>query len=249
MSLDPDTLLIIAVAMVLGGFVKGATGQALPQVAIPVMASLLGVEHAVVVMAIPNIVANCVLLWTYRSYYNRTRDLPLMLGVGIFGAVAGAVLLRSLDDTVLSLTLASMIALYALLFFANPDLQLPPSVTRFSSPPVGLMAGLLQGSTGVSGPLTSTYVHAFRLEKEAYVLSISTTFMTFSTVQALTLAALGLYRDSRLLESLFALVPIIVTTPVGTRIARGMSRRAFDYLVLGVLLLSGTKLVYDALTG
>jgi hypothetical protein len=44
---------IILVAIALGSFVKGVTGSGLPQIAIPVMAIFLGVERAVVLMAIP----------------------------------------------------------------------------------------------------------------------------------------------------------------------------------------------------
>src|ERR687896_571392 len=106
--------------MSVGAFIKGATGQGLPQIAIPVMASFLGVEHAVVVMAIPGIVSNSWLMWTYRDHLQRTRDLPAMLVTGILGAVAGTALLTTLDERVLSLALASVIVLYVVIFFTQP---------------------------------------------------------------------------------------------------------------------------------
>jgi uncharacterized membrane protein YfcA len=247
-TFDLGQLSIILIAMVVGGFVKGATGQGLPQIAIPVIASFLGVEHAVVVMAIPGVIANGWLLWTYREHLRRTRDLPAMLATGIFGAVAGTALLTTLDDRVLSLVLASVIALYVVIFLTNPSFNLRPAVTRYSSPPVGLVAGVLQGSTGVSGPLLSTYLHAFRLDKETYVLSVTTMFLVFSIVQTVALAILGLYTEARLGESILALVPIMITIQIGTRVTHGLSRRAFDLMILAVLIASGARLVYGALT-
>jgi uncharacterized protein len=247
-TFDLSELSIILIAMIVGGFVKGATGQGLPQIAIPVMASFLGVEHAVVVMAIPGVIANGWLLWTYRSHLRRTRDLPAILTTGIFGSVAGTVLLTTLDDRILSLVLASVIGLYVVFFLAHPSFSLRPAVTRYSSPPVGLAAGLLQGSTGVSGPLVSTYMHALRLDKETYVLSVATVFLVFSVVQAAALTILGLYTESRLGESLLALVPIMIMLPIGTRLTHGLSRRAFDLMILAVLVASGARLVYGALT-
>jgi uncharacterized protein len=246
-TFDLNELTIILIAMVVGGFVKGATGQGLPQIAIPVMASFLGVEHAVVVMAIPGVIANGWLLWTYRSHLRRTRDLPAMLVTGVFGAVAGTALLTTLDDRVLSLFLASVIALYVVVFLAHPSFSLQPAVTRYSSPPVGLVAGVLQGSTGVSGPLLSTYLHAFRLDKETYVLSVTTMFLVFSIVQTAALTILGLYTERRLGESLLALVPIMITLQIGTRLTHALSRRAFDLMILAVLIASGARLVYGAL--
>jgi uncharacterized protein len=240
-------LSIILIAMIVGGFVKGATGQGLPPIAIPVMASFLGVEHAVVIMAIPGVISNAWMLWTYRNHLRRTRDLPPMLITGVFGAVAGTKLLTTLDDRILSLALAFVIALYVVVVLAHPSFSLRPAVTRYSSPPVGLAAGLLQGSTGMSGPLLSTYVHAFRLDKEAYVLSVTTIFLVFSIVQTVAFTILGLYTESRLGESLLALVPIMIMLEIGTRLTQGMSRRAFDLMILAVLVASGARLVYGAL--
>jgi uncharacterized membrane protein YfcA len=240
-------LSIIVIAMSVGAFVKGVTGQGLPQIAIPVMASFLGVEHAVVVMAIPGIVSNAWLLWTYRKHLHRTRDLPVMLATGAVGAVAGTALLTILDDRILSFALAAVIGLYVIVFFTRPDFSLQPSLTRYSSPPVGLAAGLLQGSTGVSGPLVSTYLHAFRLDKETYVLSVTTVFMVYAVVQTAALAILGLYSAGRLGESLVALIPIMIMLALGTRLTQKLSRRAFDLMIVALLIASGTKLVYDAL--
>ena len=248
MTFDLSELSIILIAMVVGGFVKGATGLGLPPIAIPVMASFLGVEHAVVIMAIPGVITNASLLWTYRSHLHRTRDLPAMLATGVFGSVAGTTLLTTLDDRILSLVLASVIGLYVVISLAHASFSLPPTLTRYTSPPVGLAAGLLQGSTGVSGPILSTYLHAFRLNKEAYVLSVTTVFLVFSVVQTVALAILGLYTESRLGESLLALVPIMVMLKVGTHLTQGLSRRAFDLMILAVLIGSGVRLVYGALT-
>jgi uncharacterized protein len=245
-TFDLSALSIILIAMVVGAFIKGATGQGLPQIAIPVMASFLGVEHAVVVMAIPGVVANAWLLWSYRSRVRATRDLPAMIVTGTVGSVAGTTLLTTLDDRILSLALASVIGLYVVVFLANPNFSLRRSVTYYISPPVGLAAGLLQGSTGVSGPLLSTYLHAFRLDKETYILSITTLFMVFSVVQTVALAVLGLYSAGRLGESLLALVPIMIMLGIGTRLTQKLSRRGFDLTILALLIASGAKLVYSA---
>jgi uncharacterized membrane protein YfcA len=245
--LTVQTIVIIVAAMALGSFVKGATGQGLPPIAIPVMATFIGVEAAVVIMAIPGIVTNTWLIWTHRTNFRRTRDLGVLLATGMVGAVVGTFLLQTLDEDILSLTLAAMIAVYALVYLVHPDLRLPARVTRFTSPPVGLAAGLLQGATGISGPLMSTYLHGYRLDKEVYVLTITTVFQVYALVQAVTLAAVGLYTGNRLALSLLALLPIMAILPLGARLTGRLSRRTFDYMVLSLLVASGLKLVYDGL--
>jgi uncharacterized membrane protein YfcA len=244
----PQAILIIVAAMGIGSFVKGATGQGLPQIAIPVMATFLGVEAAVVIMAIPGIITNTWLLWNYRGHFRRTRDLPALLLMGTIGAVVGTVLLDGLDEDALSLLLAGMIVVYAIVFFAHPGLRLTPHVTRYTSAPVGLAAGLLQGATGISGPLVSTYLHGYRLDKEVYVLSITTVFQVYAVVQAVTLAAVGLYTTTLLALSILSLLPIMTLLPIGARFTDRLSRRTFDYVVLALLVASAIKLLYDGLT-
>ena len=93
--MDWTDLAIILAAISVGSFVKGVTGSGLPQTAIPVMAIFLGVERAVVVMAGPGIGSNAWLMWTHRGNLSRTRDLPLLIGTGLVGAIGGTWLLKA----------------------------------------------------------------------------------------------------------------------------------------------------------
>lgn len=242
-------LVIIVVAIAVGAFIKGATGGGLPQIAIPVMAVFLGVERSVVVMAIPGVVANGWLVWSHRGEARLTRDLPGMLAAGVVGSVVGTLLLKSLDGRILSAALAVMIVAYICLALLHPGFTISPRVTRVASPPVGLAAGGLQGATGISGPLLTTYLHGFGLPARAYVFALSTLFFVFASVQTVTLAAVGLYTPARLLESLLALLPIVVALPLGVRAARRLSPQTFQRVVLVLLGASVVSLVHDALTG
>jgi uncharacterized protein len=247
MDLQLDTVLIIVSAMAIGSFVKGATGQGLPQIAIPVMATFLGVETAVVIMAVPGVISNSWLLWNYREHFKETRDLPALLLTGAVGAIAGTILLDSLNEDALSIALAGVIVFYAIVFFTHPDLRLPGSVTRFTSPPVGLAAGVLQGATGVSGPLVATYLHGYRQKKAVYVLSITTVFQVYALVQVVTLLGIGLYTANRFLLSILSLIPIMTLLPIGAHFTDRLSRRTFDRIVLALLLASAVKLLYTGL--
>jgi uncharacterized protein len=247
-SLELDTVLIMVVAISLGGLVKGVTGQGLPQIAIPVMATFLGVEAAVVIMTIPGIVTNSWLMWKHRHHFSGTRDLPVLLVTGTAGVVAGTILLDSLNDNVLSLTLASVIVGYAVIFFTHPSLRLEPEVTRYTSAPLGVASGVLQGATGGSGPLLATYLHGYRLDKQVYVISITTIFQVFAVVQSVTLVGVGLYTTELFFLSLLSLIPIMAMLGVGVRLTDRISRRTFDLIVLAVLLATAVKLIFDGLT-
>lgn len=242
-------LVVIVVAIAVGAFVKGATGGGLPQIAIPVMAAFLGVERSVVVMAIPGVVANGWLVWTHRAEAAQTRDLPVMIAGGAVGSVIGTLALKGLDGRVLSAALAAIIVVYVVLSLARPGFHFPPKVTRIASPPVGVAAGGLQGATGISGPLLSTYLHGFGLRPRAYVFALSTLFFGFALVQTIALLVVGLYTGSRLAESFLALIPIAVALPLGAWAAGKVSVRTFNRAVLVLLLASAVALLHEALGG
>ena len=246
---DAVDLVVIVSAISVGAFIKGATGGGLPQIAIPVMAAFLGVERAVVVMAIPGVVANGWLVWSHRAEAPLTRDLPAMLAGGVVGSIVGTILLTTLDSRILSAILAAVIITYIVLATVRPGFTFSPRVTRVASPPVGVAAGGLQGATGISGPLLSTYLLGFGLPPRAYVFALTTLFLAFSVVQTTTLFSVGLYTPERVVESLLALVPIAVALPLGSRMARRLSARTFQRVVLLLLTASAGALVHEAITG
>jgi uncharacterized protein len=243
------SLAVIVAAMAIGSLVKGVTGSGLPTIAIPVMASFLGVERAVVIMALPTVVTNSWLLWEHRHQASGARDLPVMLCCGAVGVGVGIWALVQLDPRVLALTLAGLIAAYAVVSLARPSFWVPPSVSRLLSPPMGFGGGILQGATGMAGPIVATYVHGFRLPPSSYVFSITAQFQMFALIQVVAFLTLGMYTPARLVESLLALIPVVLVLPIGIRLARRLDRRRFDLVVLCILVVMGAKLAFDAFAG
>ncbi|QVQ52553.1 sulfite exporter TauE/SafE family protein [Spiractinospora alimapuensis] len=242
-------LLVIVVAIFVGAFMKGMTGTGLPQIAIPIMAIFLGVERAVIVMAIPGVLTNAWMVWRYRHHLRFGRDLWVLGALGMGGAVLGTFGLTTFDARALAGILAGMIIVSLVVRFAHPGFRLEPAVSRYTSPPVGAAAGLLQGATGISGPLMTVYLHSFRQRKEVFMASIVTLFLLFAIPQTTVLFATGSYTPNRIAESLLALVPIAVALPLGNRLSDRLSARAFDGCVVAVLVASAAKLLYDAFVG
>lgn len=238
---------VIVVAAATGFFVKSSVGMGAPLIAVPFMAAFLGVEQAVVIMTLPLVVANVWLLWEHRAAVRETRLVVPLLSTGVFGAAVGSWLLVHVDDRILSLVLAAVIVVYIIRFFTHPDLQLSATLARYLSPGVGFTAGLMQGSTGISGPLLATYLHSLRLEKRVFVFSVTVLFQTFGIVQIISLAALGRYTPTRLLESFIAFLPVLVVFPLGIRLSRRMSAKVFERAIVVLLAVAAVRLVLSGL--
>lgn len=238
-------LLLVLVASAAGAWVKGVTGMGYPLLAIPLIALGTGVEDAVVIVATPNVAANAYLTWEARAGRAGSRDLPRLVLVGTVGAVIGTLALLRLPETPLLVALALTILGFVVLFVRAPGLRLREATTRRWSPVVGGVAGLMQGAVGVSGPIVATWLHGYRLPKEAYVYSVTLIFGITGAVQLAVLIARGALTAERLVASAVAGAAVLVAIPLGVALRRRLAGPAFERAVLAVLVVSAVSLLIE----
>lgn len=238
---------LVALAVLAGALVKGVTGLGLPPIALAALAPILGAEHAVVVLALPTVASNATLVWSNRSWLRESRHLPALMITGVVGALVGARLLVWLDDAAVAIGVGVVVLIYAVLYLLRPDLALPPRATRLLAAPVGGAAGVLQGATGLSSPVLATYLHARRLPRGAYLLTISLLFQVFALAQLAGIVVFGLFDDERILHALVATVAALAGVPLGMRAGRRLPQTRFEQVTLAVMLLSTTTLILGGL--
>jgi uncharacterized membrane protein YfcA len=233
--LAPEILAIMALALGIGGTVKGATGMGLPVVALPILAAFLGVQHAVAIMCVPVLVTNLWQLWLYRAEVWTTRFLPALILGGAVGIVIGTWLIVSIPERALSLVLGLLVFVYIAVRLARPAFAISLEFGKRLAAPVGLVAGILQGATGISSPVGVTFVHSMRLHRTAHVFAVTAMFFMFSVVQVPALAIAGIFTWRAVIEGLIATVPALAMMPVGQWLASRLSQRAFDFIILSLL--------------
>ena len=239
--------LIIFAALALGGLVKGALGAGLPVVAVPVLATFFDVPFAIAMMVVPTVVTNIWQVWQFRRERTGLGWLAgLCVAAGI-GIAIGTWLLANLPAHILGVILAVVVVAYIVVRLAKPHWYIPPHVAARAAPAVGLVSGFLQGATGISAPVSLSFMSSLGFGRQQFVFAVSTLFVSFSVVQVPSLVAAGILTGHRLLLSALAFVPVLATMPAGNWLASRLSRRTFDRLLLGLLAVIAVKLVYDSL--
>ena len=242
-----DEVAIVLVAVSFGGLVKGVTGMGLPPIAIPIIAIFVGVEEAVVIMAIPGVVSNAWLVVEHRASMASVRNLPMLVAAGTVGVVIGTFLLVELDERPLQLAVAAMIGTYLVVNILRPQLMLSERLARLLAAPVGFSTGILQGSIGISSPVLASYLHALRLPQSQFVMTISLVWIIFAVLQTAAVASFGLLTGDRVLAGLLALVPITIMLQVGIRVGRHLSTVTFHRLVAVIMGVTALRLAYVGL--
>ena len=236
-------LIIIILALFVGGVVKGVLGMGMPVVAVPIIAGFLGVEHSVIVMTIPGIIFNGWLVWQQRKDSSEIPEMPRLLLSGAVGAALGAWVLHVANENFLSIALALWIGVYITIRFLHPHLTFSLTVRMKISPLVGALAGIFQGSMGICSPVLATYLNAVRLHPAAFVFAISAPFLILALTQFFSYLVLGMYDTQLFIESGLAVIPGIIAMPLGVRMRKHINRKIFDWMVLIMISLIGIKLV------
>ena len=213
----------------------------------PVIAAFLDVKAAVALLALPNFCTNVLQVYTYRQHVIEKEWLLRFVVSGGLGAGLGTLVLHAASDTVLSLVLAAVIAVYVPMRLALPELKFPQKPLRKAVWPVGIVGGLLQGAAGISAPVTLSYLNAMGLQRGTFIFSLSAFFTGMSVVQIATLWLTGAFVSEIAIASVVAMIPLFLAMPLGAWATRSMSAKGFDRMVLVLLTLLALRLIYGAI--
>ncbi|MBT8240086.1 MAG: sulfite exporter TauE/SafE family protein [Acidimicrobiia bacterium] len=234
-------LAIVLLAVAAGSFLKSVIGMGLPAIAVPVMSFFIGIEAAVVVVALPNFALNVALAWTERSSLARTRDLPVLAVGSLLGAALGTVVFVVVSERPLVALLVLSVIGYVVAFFTHPEMAVSPAMSKRWAPAIGLIGGVFQGAIGISGPIVGSWLHSYRLDRGAHVLSLTVVFIVSGTTQFVILILAGELRGLWL-AAILACLPALATVPVGSRVRGQLSTNLFDYLVIFAIAAAGLGL-------
>lgn len=245
MEFDLWRYAIMGAALAAGALVKGATGMGLPLIALPVLTTAFGLQHAVGIMAITQVLTNGMQIWQFREARREEamRFLPWFLVAGGLGVVLGTFLLSNLPERVLVFSLGVLLLAYFALKIFHPHLVVGPRAAKRFGPFAGFGSGVCQGATGISAPIGVTFIHAMGLDRRAHVYAVSAMFLVLGMVQLPSLVVAGIMQPQWVLEALLAMIPILIFMPVGQMLAGKLSRQAFDRMILIFLGLMGLKMV------
>jgi uncharacterized membrane protein YfcA len=236
---------IILTTIATGAFIKGVTGLGLPIFAIPALAMFVPVENAIVIMALPSLFANLWLIVVHREHLPIIRQHRAFLLLGFVGALLGTWFLANVNDFLLRVILATWLGLYLVQHYAGWSTTRRYTDKSSVAGALGLAAGTLQGTTGISAPIIAPYYHARGLTLSAYAFAVASTFAMLSVAQLSVMATADLFTPTLLGYSVLATVTTLTFVPAGVRIGRKLQQATFDRLLPLVFVLIELKLVYD----
>lgn len=231
----------------LGGFVKGVVGFAMPMVIISGLSSFMEPELALAGLILPTLVTNVAqaLRQGLAAAWASAMRYRVFLCVGGAMLVASAQLVRMLPMNALLGLIGIPVILFAVTQLAGLRLKLPRQ-RKDTEAAFGAVTGLMGGVSGIWGPTTVMYLTALGTEK-AEQMRVQGVIYGLGAV-ALVFAHLGsgVLRTETLPLGLALITPALLGQWIGSHVLDRIDQVVFRRVTLFFLLIAGLNLARRA---
>jgi uncharacterized membrane protein YfcA len=250
MELDLTFFALAIPAVLFAGISKGGFGSGAAFAATPLLALILEPGDAIGVMLPLLMLMDVSALRPYWKQWDAPSAQALILG-GAPGVVIGAMLYGSIDPDAFRI-LIGLVALGFVLFQVGRAVGWIKPARRPMSHRAGLLFGAVAGLTSfishAGGPPAAVFLLSKPIDKRTYQATTVITFWAINVVKFFPYAFLGIFTTRTLLADLYLVPFAFIGVYLGVYFHRIVPERLFFTLVYVFLTITGTKLIFDALT-
>ena len=238
---DPSTILIIILAVLAGGLVKGTLGFGMPMVALPIIAFIIPPTTAMILLCAPIFLTNFLQI-KFKEGISSYRFLPMFLSL-VVGLIIGARLILEININTITQIIAVSIIFAALVnCFGIKINDIKQSHEKVITTIIGFGSGILGGLSTFYGPPMLAYLVAVDLPKEKFVRTVSTMYFIGSFPLYGSLIYYGFATKEDLIFSLILIIPAFISQQIGTKIRDKINHKQFRVCVLLTLIILGISL-------
>ena len=243
---DPSIVLVIILAVLAGGLVKGTLGFGMPMVALPIIAFIIPPTTAMILLCAPIFLTNFLQI-KFKEGVSSYRFLPMFLSL-VVGLIIGARLILEIDINTITQIIAVSIIFAALVnCFGFKINNIKQNYEKIITTIIGFGSGILGGLSTFYGPPMLAYLVAVDLPKEKFVRTVSTMYFIGSFPLYGSLIYYGFATKEDLIFSLILIIPAFISQQIGTKIRDKINHKQFRNLVLITLIFLGISLFFKTI--
>lgn len=235
-------LSLLTGGFVLAGAIKGATGLGFASCALPFLASSVGLEQAMCLIALPTLLTNVGAALSTRHLWETTQRFRWLYLSMLPGVAAGIWLLLCVDRQWALRGLSLSIISYSVFALCKPGLSIPQRHSGWLQIPAGFLNGVFTGLTGAQVMPLLPFVMSLRLDDERTVQTINLAVAIASTILTIALFSTGLLTPELMAISAVAVIPAMLGVRIGLSLRKALPHTYFRTIVLIVLLVLGAQM-------
>jgi uncharacterized membrane protein YfcA len=239
-----STVLLVALSLFCGGWVKGVFGMGLPTVALGLLSLTMPPVEAATLIVVPTLATNA---WQFATGPQRVavaaRFAILLMAVAI-GTAIGVGFLTGSHTALVSMALGCVLILYAAVGMLSTRLHVSADAERWASPLIGIMTGIVNGATGVSVMPLVPYLNSIGLQREALIQAMGLIFMVAMLALAACLAWSGHFAIASAGASALALLPVFAGMYAGQFVRLRLHAEAYrKWFFIGLIGLGAYSMI------
>jgi len=238
---DPTIVVIIILAVLAGGLIKGTLGFGMPMVALPIIAFIVPATTAMILLCAPIFLTNFLQI-KFKQGISSYRFLPMFLSL-VIGLVIGARLILEINLNTITQIIAISIIFAALVnCFGFKIINIKEFHEKIITTIIGFGSGILGGLSTFYGPPMLAYIVAVDLPKEKFIRTVSTMYFIGSFPLYGSLIYYGFATKQDLIFSLLLIIPAYIAQQIGTKIRDKINQDQFRTCILVTLIILGVSL-------
>jgi uncharacterized membrane protein YfcA len=250
MTLDTTFFLVAVPAVMFAGISKGGFGSGAAFAATPLLALVVDPRLALGFMLPLLMLIDVATLRPYWRKWHWPSARLLMLG-SLPGTALGVALYSVANADVFRFLIGTMAIAFVAFQIARARAWVRPAA-RPAGTGAGLLAGTVAGFTSfvshAGGPPVAIYLLSQRLGKTVFQATTVVVFFVVNLTKAVPYAALGLFTPETLWANLLLAPAALAGAWLGVRAHRMVPERVFFGIAYTLLAVTGSKLIWDALT-
>jgi len=244
---EPQAILIVLLAFLGGGLVKGLSGIGMPLAALPILSFGFSVPQSVALISIPIVITNIRQATKNGGAWNVVKRFwRLQIAIAIT-LVFSSRWMVTLDETLLLLTAGGALIISVFLMGVGGRYQFPARHERWGGVVVGVAAGVLGGVSSLFGMPVVLFLASLKVSKDEFITSIAVIYLCAAVPFAIGLFYHGAMLPADAFASTLAVIPALLGLEVGRRMIRNVNDAVFRKILLSVLLLMGVSMILRGL--
>jgi uncharacterized membrane protein YfcA len=246
MELDLSILVIVLIAFLVSGMVKGVVGFGLPAVSLAILSIALDLHSAIALVIVPAFVTNIRQSCSgghLIEVFNRAWPFFFCTTISVW---LGAIALATLNHSFLSAVLGSVLVFYAVISISGKEFKISNRNNAWLGPFLGGMTGLFAGMTGTASVPGIMYLKGIGFSRDSLVQAMGMLFTLCALVLGIAMQKHNMLTLEIVTMSCIALIPALLGMLVGERTRKAISEQAFKNVFLFSLLIMGVYILIDS---
>ena len=244
MPIEKDLFVFLIFIVLLGSTVKQTTGFGFALVCVPLLLFFIPLDQIVPIVVPLSLLNNYVIAISNRRTLNLKAILP-MSSAAIAGIPLGIFILSRVPIDLLTIVISGVILISGLLLLSGKTLLIRRE--KMASISAGFVSGVLQSTSGLSGPPVTLFLINQRLDKISFRNNLGLYFSIVDSVTVISLTLVGFITYDTLLVNCMLIPSVLVGSLAGNKLLPHIKQVLFMKISASIIVLGAVLNLLDTL--